>query len=150
METSLAYSLDICPNCGDFADLDDFTGWCADCSPQVARNSIPCNTCGEPVPISYGTTICSKCKREQWLGKYTDDIEFLMAYKGYSFSKARTYVAKIVQPICKCCGRPVKGGTPGETLFCKSNPRCHRRYRQYKRLLKSGLSQEEALREVTK
>ena len=142
-------TIDYCPSCGEWDKvIDEYTCWCLDCSPQV-RNKIPCNTCGEYILISNGTTICADCKLEQWLAKYTDDLEFLIVYKGYSFSRARATVARIIRPVCKCCGKSIKGGTPGETLFCKANPRCHKMYRKYKKLMKDGMSAEDALREVT-
>lgn len=143
--TELASELDYCPSCGRWVEsVEEETGWCRECSP----NSDPrCAVCGEHSPL-YGSTVCLACKNERWLAKHTDDLEFLIVYKGYSFSRARLTVTNMIRPICKICKEPVKGGKPGITLFCRTKPKCKSAQRKYRRLRDAGKKHEDALKEV--
>lgn len=143
--TELASNLDFCPCCGSWADdFDEITGWCRECSPQQEPR---CSVCGEHTRL-YGSTVCLACKNENWLTAHSDDLEFLIVYKGYSFSRARLTVTNMIRPVCKCCGEPVKGGKPGVTLFCRTKEKCKAAYRKYRRLRNAGKAHDDALREV--
>jgi hypothetical protein len=89
--------------------------------------------------------MCPICRREQWYEQHADELEFLIVAKGYTLNIARTQLTKMLRPICRACGKPIKGGTPGGTLFCKRNNQCHRQYLKYRRLLKQGLTISQAL-----
>jgi hypothetical protein len=69
-----------------------------------------------------------------------------MVVKGYTFAQARAYVVKMVRPVCKACGKPIKGASEG-ALFHKrnENKRCHLAYVKFKQLQRSGLTITEAL-----
>lgn len=136
-----------CPNCGDWYFDSEFNhdeGWCNSC--LNSRRQV-CTRCSQPTD-GYRTT-CQACRLEMWYEKYADEVELLIVTKGYSVSLARQVVSNMVRPICQCCKKPIKGGTPGESLFCKSNKKCHSMYNRYRRLLRKGKSPIEALREVT-
>lgn len=92
--------------------------------------------------------MCRHCRQEAWLDIHADELELLVVTKGYSVSYAREVIARLVRPVCKKCRKPIKGGAPG-SLFCKSNKRCHAAYNKYRRLVRSGVSHDDALREVT-
>ena len=132
-----------CPSCGNWVTSDEFngeTGWCIECSPV----SPLCANCGV-VLRDQTRTMCHACRTELWLERHSDDLELLIVTKSYSVTQARIAVTKMVRPICHCCGKPIKGGTPGESMFCKSNKKCHSMYGRYRRLLKRGLTIEAAL-----
>ena len=75
-----------------------------------------------------------------------DELEYLIVAKGYSIHQARMSIVKMVRPICQACNKPIKGGREG-ALFHKSNENkaCHAAYARYVRLLKSGLTERDAL-----
>lgn len=130
-----------CPNCGDWYIYLNFNyevGWCNNCA-GVPR----CIHCQQPLPDRHRTT-CAVCRLELWLTKYADEIEYLVVVKGYNISQAKAKVVKMVRPLCMHCGRPIKGAKEG-ALFCKTKPSCHSAYNKYKRLLKQGLTAEQAL-----
>jgi hypothetical protein len=135
-----------CPSCGGWfsdADFNHDEGWCKVC----ARPETPkCRRCGGSTD-GHRTT-CTGCRNEAWLVKYEDEIELLVTTKGYSVSYAKTVIVDMVRPICVSCHRPIKGGTPGESLFC-THDSCRGLYFKYRRLLKRGYSPELAIREVT-
>lgn len=136
-----------CPNCGSwvfFTHFNTATGWCTDCSPLPIPEQS-CTTCGGV--SEGGRNTCRACRREEWLERHIDEIELFVVTKGYSISYARQLVAKLNQPLCYGCGKPIKGGSY-KSLFCKLDKRCHSMYNKYKRLLRTGKSQAEALREV--
>lgn len=136
---------EFCTSCGDWFSADEFnyeTGWCVECSPVSV---VPtCSRCGTVLKDLRRTT-CHHCRQEHWLEQHADELEFLITVKGYSLTQARVTIIKLVRPICQCCKKPIKGGTPGESLFCKSNKACHSMYGKYRRLLSKGLTKDEAL-----
>jgi len=145
-ETQLAE--EFCPSCGNWYPLREFdaeTGWCVGCSPVSA--SPQCYRCGTVLKDTSRTT-CHTCRQELWLERHSDELEFLIVAKGYSLTAARIMVTQMMRPICQCCGKPIKGGTRGESLFCKSNKVCHSMYGRYRRLLAKGLTPVLALEQV--
>jgi len=70
--------------------------------------------------------MCKSCSQEAWYEKHGDELEYLMVTKGYT----------------------VKWGTPGETLFCKSNKRCHSAYNKYRRLIRKGATPSAAMKQL--
>lgn len=92
--------------------------------------------------------MCKSCREEIWLIKHGDEVEYLMVTKGYTVTQARVAVTEMIRPICQCCGHVIKFGTPGETLFCKSNRTCHSVYNKYKRLVKKGATPGAALAQL--
>jgi hypothetical protein len=131
---------EICPSCGNLTVLVESSGWCADCT----KHQGICIDCGNEIPPAHQRILCWDCKEERWLKKYGDVIEYLML-TGMSFGKARTMVADAIRPLCVVCGGPIKGGTPGESLFCSSNLRCKTARNKYRRLQNKGVAPNRAL-----
>ena len=92
--------------------------------------------------------MCKSCSQEAWYEKHGDELEYLMVTKGYTVAQARAVIQKMVRPICNCCGSVIKWGTPGETLFCKSNKRCHSAYNKYRRLIRKGATPSAAMKQL--
>lgn len=129
---------DYCPNCGALGYLSEVTGWCNDCTKEHNHSNNLCIECSTPVPFSHGRNLCWDCKQERWLTQYANIIEMVML-TGPSFSAAVVMVKEIVRPICVVCGGPIRGGTPGESMFCSSKPRCVKARQKYRRLLNKGI-----------
>lgn len=144
MSACLDYEYEICPNCGDLSTLDETSGWCAACTGEHNSNNGLCVDCGEPVPENHQRNLCWNCKEERWLKKYGDVVEYLMI-RGLSFNKAKEMVAEAVRPVCIVCGGPIKGGTPGESLFCSTNLKCKKVRNKYRRLTSGGMPQDVAI-----
>jgi hypothetical protein len=94
-----------------------------------------------------GRSTCRACRREDWLVRYADEIELLVVTKGYTVARARDYLSRSTHPLCYNCGKPIKGGSH-KSLFCKLDKRCHSMYNRYRRLVRSGMTEIQALREV--
>lgn len=133
-----------CPNCGGWfseVEFDHNEGWCRGC----AHSNIPsCRRCGR----NGHYPICKPCRHEIWYERHADEVELLVVTKGYSVSYARKVIVDMVRPICVSCKKPIKGGTPGESLFC-SETKCRGLRFKFRRLLKRGFTPEDAIREVT-
>jgi len=69
---------------------------------------------------------------------------------GMSFNKARVMVADAVRPLCVVCGGPIKGGTPGESLFCSITLKCKQARNKYRRLLNGGMAPNRAINQALK
>lgn len=137
LSACLDYTQDVCPNCGDYADaLVERTGWCISCTQSLGNCCIYCRT---EVPENHGRQICWDCKKEQWLARYANLIELVML-TGVKFSKACLMVQDAIRPICVVCGGQIKGGTPGESLFCSNTERCVKVRNKYRRLINNGLA----------
>lgn len=95
--------------------------------------------------------MCHTCRRERWLERHMDELEYLVVAKGYSVHQAQLAITKMVRPICRACDKPIKGGREG-ALFHKGNENkaCHAAYARYVRLIKSGLTEREALDRIQK
>ena len=145
LSACLDYYYDICPNCGQNKQLSPSTGWCLSCTKQAGL----CIDCGTEIPENHQRTLCWDCKEERWLKKYGDIIEYLML-SGMSFNKAREMVADAIRPLCVVCQGPIKGGTPGESLFCSTTLRCKRARNKYRRLLAGGMAPNHAIDKVTR
>lgn len=137
-----------CPSCGDWVSYLHFNhaeGWCNQC---VGSNDDQprCSACGGVLPANHGRSMCHNCRRERWLSKHLDEVEYLVVAKGYSVHQAQLIVVRLIRPVCVACNKPIKGGREG-TLFHKSNENksCHAAYARYVRLRKSGLSELDAL-----
>jgi hypothetical protein len=147
LSACLDYSYDICPNCGSEAELVESSGWCDSCTKEFTTANNLCIDCGAEVDPNHQRKLCWNCKEERWLKKYGDVIEYLML-GGLSFNKAREMVADAVRPVCVVCGGPIKGGTPGESLFCSTTIRCKQVRNKYRRLINSGVSNDFALEQA--
>jgi len=147
LSACLDYTLeeDVCPSCGDLSKLVESSGWCVACT----KSNGLCIDCGIEVPPQSQRKLCWSCKEERWLKKYGDVIEFLML-SGMSFNKARVMVADAVRPLCVVCGGPIKGGTPGESLFCSITLKCKQARNKYRRLLNGGMAPNRAINQALK
>lgn len=143
----VADSLDeFCANCGSWVSYLHFNfevGWCNDCSPI----SDSCIRCGTPLKDRTRST-CETCRWEIWLEKWVDELEFLIVAKGYSVNLARVTILRMSRPICKACGRPIIGGREGALFHGRGHPACHAKYREFKRLQRSGVAADDALTRV--
>ena len=146
MSACLDYQYDICPSCGKEAELVESSGWCVDCTKEYTSEdgNALCTDCGTEIPPHHQRKLCWNCKEERWLEKYGDPIEFLML-SGLSFNKAREMVADAIRPVCIVCGGPIKGGTPGESLFCSTTLKCKQVKNKYRRLVGNGVESKQAL-----
>jgi hypothetical protein len=144
---ALAHNLEeFCPLCGGWVSASTFNynkGFCVECTTSISEPG--CTRCGEPV---QQRTMCKSCTMEVWYERHGDEVEFLVVTKGYSVAQAREIVRKMIRPTCNCCGSVIQWGTPGETLFCKANKRCHAMYGKYKRLVRKGMSPSAAMTQL--
>jgi len=136
---------EVCPNCGAFDVLDDFTGWCAKCTGNTVNQCVRrCVRCSTSFVSANGDFICHACKEEDW----ANEIEHLMASQNVSFSRARQLVAISNQAVCLCCGDVIPRATKGRHLFC-SKKKCKSASRRLKHLrLDKGMSHAEALTKI--
>src|SRR4051794_6916074 len=129
------FDLNVCPNCGKYADLTEMTGWCAECSPSI------CTRCGNS--FAHDTPrriVCSTCREKRWLEENADRIEDHII-DGLSYTAAKTAVRRENRPICLCCGVKIVKG-----FFCTTKPDCRKAFHRYKWRLSKGMTQERALR----
>jgi hypothetical protein len=136
---------DICPNCGQDKELVESSGWCISCTKEQGL----CIDCGAVVPENHQRILCWNCKEERWFTKYGDLIEYLMI-TGLSLNRARLMVADVVRPLCIVCQGPIKGGTPGESLFCSATLACKRVRNKYRRLIARGMAPNRAIDQAFK
>lgn len=111
---------EVCPNCGEFGDLIDETGWCIDCSGiQALRISA-------------------------WLQVNADHIEYHIS-RGLSFRKAVLRVNADTRPTCAVCGKPMLRAKRN-AIICRRSPECRKVSRRYVYLYsEKGLTKAEAL-----
>lgn len=143
--------LDYCPSCGKETELVESSGWCDACTREYSEASGVqlCIDCGVEIPASHQRNLCWDCKEERWLKKYGDIIEYLRL-TGMSYNKAREMVADAIRPLCVICQGPIKGGTPGESLFCSATVACRKARNKYRRLVAGGTAPNRALNQVIK
>jgi hypothetical protein len=118
-----------CSECGDFFDkLDELTGWCEKCSIAAGYLAPSCPICHEP---TINGKPCSKCRYAAWLLRNGDAIDRAIAEHGLSPRNAKKIVEAANRPICKSCGKPIKGGQKGRHNFCMKNPECVKAHNAY-------------------
>jgi len=136
----------VCPSCGDYDILDDFTGWCPKCTGHIVNtNDVRhCVRCSAAFVSNSSEFICHACKQERW----ANEIEHVMGTKNISFTQARQLVAINNQAICLCCGDVMPRATKGRHLFC-SKQKCKSASRRLKHLrLGKGMSHSQALAQI--
>lgn len=130
--------LDLCPSCGEFADLREDTGFCNECSPGHF-----CARCGQAFSPDYQRrTHCSSCRYDIWLEENADELEEVMM-RGKSFYDAKKIVQERHKPRCVGCGSQIPKGR-----LCRKKD-CHSvRIRTRHNVRDRGMSPDEALREA--
>ena len=118
----------VCPSCGKFADLDEMTGWCSECSPATLQKAFS--------------------RLESYLAKNADEIEHYMV-QGYSLSQS---VDKLhspqSRPTCIVCGNVIKRASRS-SIFCRRTTACKKYARRYIYLYQTKrLSKAEALAKI--
>jgi hypothetical protein len=115
---------EVCPRCGEFAILDNYTGWCGVCS----------NT------NDYIIT-------ESFLARHADAIEHYLS-AGYSFSESITKLNTDSRPVCLCCGGFIIRARQN-AIFCSKYKKCITSRNRYKYLVhKKGMTPSFALNQV--
>ena len=120
----------MCPSCGDWSTLNEFTGFCTKCS---TGNCISCGASFEP--DNRYRKICPYCRREAWYHKYADQIESLLLL-GFTLDKARILISRDNAARCASCGAVILRGRRSETLFCTKHEKCRKAKRRYRTLKK--------------
>lgn len=141
--------MDICPSCGAESELDEYTGWCSECSGHLSNSSNSsvryCVRCSSAFVSGSTEFICHACKEE----RLSNDIEEIMVLTRISYSRAKSLIAQSNQAVCLCCGDPIPRATKGRHLFCKAKPKCKSASRRLKHLrLGKGMSHEAALSQI--
>lgn len=134
---------EICPSCGSYSILDDYTGWCPKCTGHIVNVSDVryCVRCNAAFVSNSSEFICHACKEE----RYANEIEHIMGTQNVSYSRARQLVASNHQAVCLCCGDVMPRATKGRHLFC-SKQKCKSASRRLKHLrLGKGMSHSSAL-----
>src|SRR6266404_2066220 len=134
--------MDVCPSCGSFDELDEYTGWCPKCSGHVVNASGVryCVRCNAAFVSDTSEFICHACKEERW----ANEIEHVMATKNISYTRARQLVAIENRAVCLCCGDVMPRACKGRHLFC-SKKKCKSASRRLKHLrLGKGMTRSEA------
>jgi hypothetical protein len=120
---------EFCTECGEFFDtLNEWTGWCAECSQSTQPPS----------------------RVERWLIRYADTVEYVMQVQCITAKLAIIEVHAAYKATCIICGAPIKHGTHGRHFLCNSTPECKKARRRYKYLIyDKGLTKEAALAAIT-
>jgi hypothetical protein len=147
----LRTDLDVCPSCGEFAELDDVTGWCVECTannaPLEPRRCVSCDR-----PFSYSRTTryrykCSGCQRRDFLEKHSERVAELRA-QGHSIEKAMKIINEETLPRCMICNEPLRNATRGRAFFCRSKAICISARTRFKYLKEKGVPPDKALQET--
>jgi hypothetical protein len=109
---------ELCPSCGDFAVLNERTGWCRKCT------TVSLCKCGRP--ITSGGKLCSVCKRIEWEKKNSVRIAHFL-HQGYPRYMAIQKVREENRVICAGCGTEMKGAKLG-SVICRRNTQCRSLY----------------------
>lgn len=147
-----------CPNCGQWLPLVDDTGWCAKCTLAHYPDRSICEQCNSPFKQNDKQHRV-KCPRCRGVGPYRNlsysnteaDANHVELYMraGLTYELAVERVAFDKLPICNCCGKKIKGGTPGRALFCRTNASCKTAGRRYKYLKETkNMTRNDALKRV--
>jgi hypothetical protein len=134
----VAYDSNVCPNCGDFAELNNITGWCYECSPAT------CDKCNGPRTSDH--KLCIGCQREAWYERNADQLECYIA-QGLNLNEAKSKIISENRAICVVCSSPIPGKHKKDTLFCKKNKECRQAKWRYSWAVRKGKSKEAALEE---
>lgn len=133
----LRSDLELCPSCGDFAELNAITGWCLECT-----GGDYCQRCGRPFANDSYRRYCSTCRVDQWLEDNADEIEDCLE-AGFSVKEAINQVKAKNKTRCISCLDVLQG--PG--LLCHK-PKCRKVYNRYRVRRAKGYTQERAIREA--
>lgn len=137
---------DVCPSCGDYSILDEFTGWCSKCTDHIVNTSDVryCVRCNSAFVSESSEFICHACKQERW----ANEIEHVMGTQNVYFYIARQIVALNHQATCLGCGDVMPHTTRGRHLFC-SKQKCRSASRRLKYLrLGKGMTHSKALAQI--
>ena len=117
----------LCPECGNYTDfLDEYTGWCSDCSSRITVNST---------------------KIELAFAANANAVEFYVSSMNVSVWQALT-LAQQDRPRCIVCGRELHRA-PRNAIFCRKTAECRRYSRRYVYLYRErGLDKTQALAQV--
>lgn|SRR5215472_228774 len=115
-----------CPNCGNYTQsLDEYTGWCADCSSP---------------PVTF-------TKIELALAFNAEAIEHYTSSMNVSVWKALR-LARQDRPRCIVCGREIHRASR-TAIFCRRTAECRRYSRRYVYLYTDkGLDKTQALAQI--
>ena len=124
---------EVCPKCGDFAIVDEVTGWCYDCSGLVSNPST-----GQTLSTNYGN------KTEIAFAANADAIEYHLANGADTVWQALT-LSRQDRAVCLVCGE-VMPHAPRTAVFCRRYKECRRYSRRYVYLYtEKGMSKAQAL-----
>ena len=126
MQTETA--LEVCPNCGQWAELHYHSGWCANCTEQDQSVRF-CADCQRP---TRNRSVCDACRRERFYIRYADELEWYLVM-GFTLKVASIFVVTDARPTCISCGAFIKGGQDG-AKFCQKNVQCRKAQRRYRTL----------------
>ena len=117
---------ELCPNCGNFAILNEVTGWCPDCSPQDPTYT----------------------RLEGYLRRNANEIEHYMM-QGMSVGAAIDKLHSPKQrPTCIVCGKTIARGHRS-SVFCRRTQACRSYARRYVYLYQTKrLTKAEALAKI--
>lgn len=152
MSEAIAYKEfgdEFCPQCAQWKPLIQSTGWCLTCTRRLHPGLCFCDTCGrEFTNTNQFRNQCPSCSQTDWIARNADRIELYIG-AGLTYEMAVARVSYDNRPICRCCGKKIKGGTDGRHLFCKTTAECRtaaRRYKYYKE--QKGMKRDTALAAV--
>jgi hypothetical protein len=116
-------SNEYCPNCGkDVAYLNDFTGWCADCTESEYGS--------DPTIVGSSANTSSTA----YLEANADTLEhYITTGQASNVHQAIDILADPRnghRPTCVVCGSVIKHA-PRTSVFCRKNKECRRMSRRY-------------------
>lgn len=113
-----------CPNCGKGTNqLNDYTGWCKDCSSSDPYIQL-----------------------EAYLSKNADHLEHYIS-KGFTVFQAVHAIRDDYRPSCLICGGLISHA-PKVSIFCSKHVRCRKARNRYKYLHRKGMNRGTALAKV--
>lgn len=119
---------EICPSCGKFAELDEYTGWCDECSPATLAKA--------------------KNKLESYLARNANEIEHYMVQGLQAYQAIDKLHAPQSRPSCVVCGQVIKRASRS-SIFCRRTSECRRLARRYVYLYQEKkLTKAEALAKI--
>ena len=110
-------SSELCPNCGQFADirgLSEVTGWCYNCTSQSQQISFAANASSHTVELALAANVVA--------------VEHYVS-QGQSIWQALDS-ARQDRPKCVVCGNVIPRAKRN-SVFCRQHPLCRRYSRRY-------------------
>lgn len=151
LESTENTELQVCPSCGEFRDLEENSGFCAECTRTLdreqrkkarskqstsgkERTEVERPESSSPFERTYllESTKQIESKEEKWLKRNADILDRLIS-TGIPTGCAKKIVHHInTVLVCLSCHETFHRGPRGRSLFCKRHSGCKKAARRYR------------------